>query len=310
MALWALIKALSMAYLLACAGLTLAAVVWSVLRPRLAPQQRADLGYYASVGGLLANVVVASLIWAGVVSQHIRMTTGYFHELMHGGWSLAIAGGGLAVLAASLALAWGDWQRGRAHQRETRRRALGERDVLSVVESPAVATAGLVGVLRPELWVNPQYWAGLSDAQQALLLHHEKLHLKRRDNLHKLVLCWLAALCGVLPWLRRWTAMYELDCELAVDAACRRELNEGEYCALVAEAAQFSLPRPALGVASGISEAALRTRLQALLSEPRKSVRWLAGAVLAGVLLASMLPGLVLLQTATLRCLLACYLGY
>ena len=310
MELWALLKTLSLAYLLACAGLTLTAGVWAVVRPRLAPWQRADLGFNAALGGLLINVLVATAIWLGVVSHQIRMTTGYFHELMHGGWSLGIAGAGLAVLAVSLALGWGDWQRGRVHQRETLRRALGERAGISVVESPAVATAGLVGVLHPELWVNPRYWAGLSAAQQALVLHHEKLHLKRRDNLHKLVLCWLAALHGVVPGLRRWPTMYELDCELAVDDACRRELDEAQYRSLIAGAAQFSLPRPVLAVASGISEAALRLRLDTLLHERREAGRWIAGTALALALAASALPGLVLLPSATLRCLLACYLGY
>jgi hypothetical protein len=310
MAGWALLKTLSLAYLLACSGMTLAAAVWWMLRPRVAPWQRAELGFGVALGGLAINIAVAVLIWAGVVSHHIRMTTGLFTSLMHGGWSLAITGGGLTVLAVSLALGWGDWQRGRNHQRETRRRPLGERDGLRIVESPAVSTAGLVGALRPELWVNPQYWAGLSAAQQELVVHHERLHLQRRDNLRKLVLSWLAALHGVLPWLRRWPALYELDCELAVDDACRRELDEGAYRALVAQAAQFSLPRSARAVASGISEAALRLRLEALLSERRAGGRWLAGSALALALAASALPGLGLLQSATLRCLLACYLGY
>src|SRR3954470_13201360 len=105
----ALVKTLSMGYLLGLASMALATLLWRVLRPRLAPQQRADAGFTVIFGAFAATWLLAFLIWVGVVREVIYMSTTYFHCLMYGGWGAGITSTGAGVLATSLLLALVVW---------------------------------------------------------------------------------------------------------------------------------------------------------------------------------------------------------
>jgi hypothetical protein len=282
------------------------------------------------------------------------MSTDYFHALMHAGWSSVITAAGLTVLGVSLLVALWSWRRAQPPRRIALAAwpagwdaggawtAEAQAHGLRLYPASGVATAALTGVLSPALLVNPAYWARLDGEQRALALGHEQEHLRRRDNLRKLVLEGVALLYGVLPGVRQWAADYELDSELAVDDACRRR-DEAAYRTLVAEAAAFALsaagapdvrPRareaarrpfakgaPALrsvshlapgddAPRSGLSHSDLALRLTAL-AAPRRAGQ--AGRPLLaalGLALLSALPTLAVLSHPALRCLLACYLGY
>jgi hypothetical protein len=346
--LGAALKVLSLGYLLSLPALALAAAGWRILRDRLAPQDRAAAGFLALSSVFILQLLIGAGIWYGVVSGRILMTTNYFHHLMHGGWSNAITGTGLSVLGVSLLItAWG-WHRAQPFTRyagaalpdgwdpdgswTAGAQALG----LRLHPAHGVATAALTGVLQPALLVNPAYWATLSPAQRELALRHELQHLRRRDNLRKLVLEGIALLYGVLPGVRRWAADYELDSELAVDDACRQLAAETAYRLLVADAAAFvlalgpagaraaapgkparragtgkaALRAPAGRPFSALTHAELETRLKTLAQPRRAGSRHFALLVVLACTFVSVLPAAALLSHPVSRCLLACYLGY
>jgi hypothetical protein len=306
------VKTLSMGYLVGLASMSLATLLWRILRPRLAPQQRADTGFGVIFGAFAATWLLAFLIWVGVVREVINMTTSYFHCLMFGGWGAGITATGAGVLTISLLLAGVVWLRGRTPHSPSQ--PLTVVSGLAVLANEGISTAGLVGCWRPAVWVNPHYWAQLTHDERELALAHERAHLRRRDNLKKLLLQFAATMYAVLPFSRRWVSDYELDCELAVDDRCRAELNEGRYAGLVARSAEFALGlhgRTAVvpAVASGMSQADLRTRLLHLGLPRRPHSPWhIPGAAMA--VLAALLPIGLMLSHSVTRCLLACYLGY
>ena len=307
---WALVKLLSLGYLLGLVSMSLAALFWHLLRPRIAVGLRADAGFGVISGTLLLNTALAVLIWLGVVGGRIRMTTNYFHALMCGPWGLSITVAGGVLLLISLALAWLNWRRGFPPQVSGPSTDQPPAGGVQVHESESVPTLSLVGAWRAELWVNPGFWRSLSLRQQALALHHERIHLERRDNLRRLALMFIGGLYNVLPWARRWAAGYELDCELAVDDRCRTELPEQDYVGLVARATEHALGwRPAM-LASHLAADDIRQRL-AQLKLPRRSGSVLAAAALGYLaVLISVTPAAALLLNPVSRCLYACYLGY
>ncbi|MDQ3024724.1 MAG: hypothetical protein M3R04_10170 [bacterium] len=307
----ALVKTLSMAYLFGLVTMTLASLLFRAIRPRLASQQRADAGFGVIFGTFCATWLLAFLIWLGVVREVIIMSTRMFHMLMHGGWGAVITAAGGYVMALSLLLATFLWLRGRTPRSQSE--PLSVVSGLTVVANSGISTAGLVGCWRPAVWVNPQYWERLSEAERLLALAHERTHLRRRDNLRKLLLQFASALYAVLPFSRRWASDYELDCELAVDDRCRRENDAQAYASLVGRSAQFALTNFAgagvTSVRSGMSQADLRVRLGHLTAPCRPSSAWATPLVLAAVITA-LAPAAALLSHSVTRCLLACYLGY
>lgn len=311
MEIWALIRVVSLGYLLGLVTLSLATLGWRFLRPRLAPSARADAGFTIITTAFVLNTLIALYIYYGVVSAQIEMTTFYFHPLMHGGWGLAISITGGTLLATSLYLMWRNWRRGLVPRQPGRRVPQSGQCKLSIHENESLPTVSLVGVWRPELWVNPDYWNGLADEQREQAIYHENIHRRRYDNLRRLVLRYIGGLYSVLPWMRNWDEQYAADCEYAVDDACRRGLDEDQYIALVARATEYTLTWQAPVIASHLSYDAQAKRLAALTQPPAR--RWArTGAILAGqaVALASILPATAMLLNPISRCLCACYLGY
>jgi hypothetical protein len=305
----ALLKSLSLGYLLALGGLALCGALWRGLAPRVAPPLRADALRWLLLGAVTLQALTAALIWRGVVRHEIRMTTHYFHHLMYGGWGLAITWGGLLVLAASLLIAAYGWRRG--HARARAGALLGRAGKLGIHSAPEVGCAQLSGVVRPLLLVNPQWWETLDDAARRLTVAHELEHLRRGDNLAKLLLEALAACFAVLPAARHWGRSYELDCELAVDDRLRRIGGDGPYRDLLLSAARFAAAAPArhASPASALGSRGLGRRLEQLAAPQGGPALPGGGTVLAGWLL-SVLPHLLLLSHPVPRCFLACYLGY
>jgi hypothetical protein len=322
----AAVKAVSLGYLLGVAGLAVCAAVWFRLRHRIAPAERADLSFMVLASAAALQLLLGIGIWYGVITHRILMTTHYFHHLMHGGWSIAITTAGLTLLAVSLLIA--AWSALRAQPLRLPAAQSGDLTQLSQWQAEAaligltldansgVATASLVGIRQPHLSVNPVYWQSLSAGDRQLALQHECQHLRRRDNLRKLVLDGIAMAFAVLPDIRAWAKSYELDCEVAVDATCR---NEPGYRKLIADASLWML-RP-LGASatslratpelnSGLSQADLARRLELLAAEPVTDPSSGAHWLVALCIIASTVPAMLLLSHPLTRCLLACYLGY
>ena len=305
--LWAIVKAVSLTYLLGGLGLSLVSLAWYVLRRRLAPAQRAGAGFAAAVLTCAAGLGFGTAIAAGVINHSIRMTTPYFMGLMAGHGALAITLAGCVVLLLSLALFFRSLRHARLpSQRGEVLRAGG----IKLRTSDSVQTASLVGAIRPELWVNPAYWSALSDAERQLVLFHESQHLGRRDNLRKLVLYYIAGLYYALPWIRTWPEQYELDSELAVDDICRSRVPESSYRALVGRAVEHAVfGRPA-AVQSMLSHADLGERMAVLLKPRRRGNPAVMLAACVGMIATGSAPAVLLLLSPLSRCFLACYLGY
>ena len=268
------------------------------------------MGFGIITGTFLLTAALAVLIWLGVVGGRIRMTTNYFHALMYGPWGLSITVAGGALLLLSLVLAWLSWRRGFPPRAAGTASDHSPAGGVRVHESDSVPTLSLVGAWRAELWVNPGFWRSLSPRQQALALHHERVHLRRRDNLRRLALMFIGGLYAVLPWARRWASSYELDCELAVDDRCRTELPEQEYVGLVARATEHALGWQPAMLASHLAADDIRRRLEHL-RLPRRRGSVPAAAVLGYLaVLVSVAPAAALLLNPVSRCLCACYLGY
>ncbi|HES58593.1 MAG TPA: hypothetical protein ENO21_04085 [Firmicutes bacterium] len=303
----AAIKAVSLAYLLGLITLSLAVLYWRATEGLVTPRHRASVSFWLVVAVSLLTLGCTGYILWGVVSFRIQMITDYFHTLMHGGWAAAIVAGGFAVLLLSLILAFIGWRRSRVPPAgELLSRAEG----LAVKSSESADTASLVGVFHPEIWVNPDYWAGLDEERRAAVIAHERVHLRRRDNLKKLVVQFVATLYYAVPWLRTLPGKFEYYTELAVDDACQRELGKPRYLALIGEAASFILRRHQRAVASNLSASEMVMRLNALEAEPvRRSRAFFASLAVLGTVI-SVLPALALTLHPLSRCLLACYLGY
>ena len=92
------------------------------------------------------------------MTHSIRMTTPYFGGLMRGDGALLITLSGWGVLLLSLALLL----RCALQTRLPKPAGTAWREGgLLLRRNPAIATASLAGVWRPELWVNPHYWDNL-----------------------------------------------------------------------------------------------------------------------------------------------------
>jgi hypothetical protein len=310
----ALLKALSLGYLLGLLGMALASMLWQALRPHLAAKLRAVVSSTLLLGAALLQALLAAMIWRGVVVYDIRMTTMHFHKLMHGEWSIAIGTAGLIVLAASLLIATWSYQRG--HTRTGNELQLGSVGPLPLLGVQTVSTAALVGVFRPQIWVNPQWWDQLSAKQRELALAHELEHWRRGDNWRKLLLEWMALFFAVLPAARRWQPDFELDCELAVDAACQSRYGDPVYRDFLAATAAYLLShiiagdRPQASTFSPLGCSGMNLRLKALQQSGSGEGRPLAAFVIAAGWLVGLLPSLLLLSHPLSRCFLACYLGY
>lgn len=309
MPIWALIKVLSLGYLLSALCLSLAALGWRLLRGRLSPALRADAAFWAFSASFGLCVLLGGLIWYGVVSRLILMTTPYFHALMYGGWGAGIAASGLLVLGLSALLGLRSWRRSHAQAPSARR--IGSAGRLPLLESRAVPAAALVGVWQPRVLVNPEYWAASDQGLREETLRHELCHWRRGDNARKLALSFISGLYFILPWLRGLSAEYSRDSEFAVDRACAAGGRAEAYLALLRHSAAFSGPL-ATRRASYVG-GALEARIAALVDQQGRSStpRVIAPAlVVCSICLSASVPGLVMLSHPTLRCLLACYLGY
>ena len=306
----AVLKAVSLTYLLGAVALTCATVLWRQMRWRTAPSTRADAGFFILAGTTMLALALGAVVLVGVTTGRIHMTAPYCYHLMHylmrGSGATAILLAGLAVLGASAVFARHAWWRARIPRSGVEAKWQGWR--LRLTEQ--VCTASLVGLSRVELWVNPAYWASLTDRQRSLAVHHELAHARRLDNARKLFLGFLSGLYYALPWMRWWARDYELDCELSVDDHCRRTMDAGEYRELVGRAVGFLLEGGMVPVRSSLSHADLAYRLRMLhgpLTERRRAGALMVGAV-ACVL--SVAPVAALLLHPASRCFLACFLGF
>jgi beta-lactamase regulating signal transducer with metallopeptidase domain len=150
------------------------------------------------------------------------------------------------------------------------------------------------GLLRPRILVSRGLLDSLSTEERAVVLTHERAHVRRRDALFAGLVRMLAALH--LPVVARWL-VGELD--VAAEQACDEEAGElvGDRIAVasailtVERALQSASAAPLAPIAVAFGRCAVERRVEALLCEPerprslRPILAWLGGAAI--VVLAS-----------------------
>lgn len=157
------------------------------------------------------------------------------------------------------------------------------------VKTPFVAGAGLMKFALIAAPVKPVIYLpeGLDEIQQKLILEHEKMHIRRRDNLIKPI----AYLAVCLHWFNPlvWIAFHfmEQDMEISCDEAVLRKTgyeNKKEYArTLLAFSGQSS---PKFGYPVAFGESSVKTRIRNVV-KMKESKKWVITAATVGVLAAA-----------------------
>jgi Zn-dependent protease with chaperone function len=165
-------------------------------------------------------------------------------------------------------------------------------DVTILETSAAVCMAG--GLLQPRVLLSRGLLEQLGDERQAIVLEHERAHVRRRDALVASLVrfCVPLHVPGVGPWLLR-------EIEVAAEQACDEETGArigdrtrvAETILAVERLAQLT-PGSRLQGAVGFGHCAVVRRVESLLEEPKapRSLRVLGvslGLGMAGILLGS-----------------------
>ncbi len=142
---------------------------------------------------------------------------------------------------------------------------------ITVVEThlPVCFAAGL---LRPRVLMSRGLLESLGDEERAVVLAHERAHVRRRDALVASVVRALSVIH--LPTVARWLVR---EVEIAAEQVCDEEAAErvGDRLAVasailtVERAAQHAAARELDGIAVAFGECAVERRVEALLVEPR-----------------------------------------
>jgi beta-lactamase regulating signal transducer with metallopeptidase domain len=158
---------------------------------------------------------------------------------------------------------------------------------ITIVETsqPVCFAAGL---LRPRVLLSRGLFNALSPEERAVVLAHERAHVRRRDALVGSVVRALAVVH--LPWVGRWL-VHEL--EVAAEQACDEEaarfvtdrVSVAAAILMVERAAQHAAARELAPVAVAFGARAVERRVEALLGEPEppRSLRPLAISIGVGL---------------------------
>lgn len=144
-----------------------------------------------------------------------------------------------------------------------------------VFETDQISTGLVLGFLRPSIYLP----AGLSGEKRDYVICHERIHIRRWDQVLKM-LAWLAA---VLHWFNPllWLALalLERDMEISCDECVLDEIggeqkeNYGEFLLTLAASAGFSPGRmPYFGKSS------VKARIRSILGYKKKRKAWAAAA--------------------------------
>ena len=229
-----------------------------------------------------ASGVVAARL-AELIARADTQTLVRFDAPFTIGWGIAVAFALAAYAAANVSL---------ARRRRVWRAAVldGQAVLLARGVGPAV-----VGALRPEIVV-PEWALGLPDDQRALMIEHERQHVRAKDPL---VLHAAAIIALLMPWNvaawwlnRRLRLAVELDCDARVLA---RGGDPAVYGALLLDVC--SRPRrPGALLSPALLErtSSLATRILAMNPTRTRFARWRialgTGAALGLIILACDMP--------------------
>jgi Zn-dependent protease with chaperone function len=299
-----ILKAVALTYLRAWFSLTASSWLLRLLFSRLKPSANdahaiAYATSLAAVLGLISGIAVAWLVATG----RIVMETTYYLFLMHD-LSRTIMFLGTAGFLYALVLLIRLWLRGRG-KRVFLGRASDSVETyhgLPVIYSETVTAPSLRGVWDAAILLPAGLKDGLPREDLEVILQHELMHHRRRDNFWISLLEALSAVTLNLGAITLLLKRYRRSAELAVDARILQSVPLERYISLLVAYSQENTP------ANGMDEAT-RLRLQALLD--RKPVA--ASLRLAVSLLLAAAPTafiVALMLWRDFRCFFPCFLGY
>lgn len=166
--------------------------------------------------------------------------------------------------------------------------ALGLHRVPELVESSAVTTPALAGLIRPRVLLPPGFLSHFDAAEQRFVFLHELAHLRRRD----LWLNWLMTALQILHWFNplvwfafaRWRNDREIACDAAALGAAGGDHSRGYGETMLRLLENFVAPsrRPGLvGILEDNRQLRRRMRLIASFTSTRRPF---AAAGLVGIL--------------------------
>lgn len=177
---------------------------------------------------------------------------------------------------------------------------IGLRSLPRVVQSAAVGSPAVAGLLRPMLLLPATFPAGFTASEARLVLLHELTHLKRRDLPLNWLLCALQALHWFNPLLWLAFAQMRADREAACDAqvlATDPEDHRAEYghALLKLQTAPHHIGLSLAFIGIFQRTAALRSRIRAIATHRRAHPAW--GIVAAGIVAALTMIGATRAET-------------
>ncbi|RAL21008.1 hypothetical protein DL240_15165 [Lujinxingia litoralis] len=194
----------------------------------------------------------------------------------------------LPVVCLLARAAWARWQERRlaaALVRTSRPSSLGPDIRLLDRQEPIALT---VGVLHPVILLSTGLLASVSPQTLAIIVRHERAHVRRRDTTRALLDGFAAA---ILPRALRADLLRELTLarEQACDRAAAQKEGRVQVAAALTEVARLGLPQPAFGMSAGASS--LEARVLHLLNPPSLSRWWPAWPMTCVVVLAALGAG-------------------
>ena len=179
---------------------------------------------------------------------------------------------GLAVVLAGM------WKAVAALRRTSRTMARWSREVLvtgpSSVESQSLTVRRIsgaappltaAGILRPSVWVSQAAEFVLNERELEVALRHEVAHVRRRDNLRKLVLCLVA-----FPGMTELESAWREATEMAADDAAVSSASE----ALDLAAAVIKLSRLAQMPSAELTTALVHSPAESLNARVERLITW------------------------------------
>ena len=163
------------------------------------------------------------------------------------------------------------------------RERMGVRRQVALLETTAVTSPALCGLIRPRLLLPPGLVGRFTAAELRFVFLHELAHLKRHD----IAVNWLTTLLQVVHWFNPllWLAFHRMraDGELACDAAALRVAAAGEHHAygqtiikLLESAARPAMLPGVVGILEDRGQIRQRIRMIARFHPTRRGA-WAAG---------------------------------
>jgi beta-lactamase regulating signal transducer with metallopeptidase domain len=172
---------------------------------------------------------------------------------------------------------------------------------------PLSSHAGVAGLYRPEIFLDPSLIRRLTAAELRAVVLHERRHQQRRDPLRLIVLASLAPALGRFRAGRAWIERRRADIEIRADADV---LRHGVPRPVLARAL-LKLGGNEMGYATAGFSSAVDLRLQALVDpdrEPPAGSRWrsvLLSVAAAGVVCVVAAAHHLVMAAGSFGCVLA-----